>query len=468
MGLYYPQAGVDLIVRWENYGQDNDPELNKTTYLSVRPKIVTVNINDYAEADGFEMVVNYQDFPFDPRAIRSMGVTIYIQDMKSLYDETGRKLNIKPAKNNKLDNVIFLGFADEESIILNDNDRTIKFSGRDFTSLYLDAPYIERPLPVDSTVDQIILALSQQLKSTESIQVVNRTGGKLPILSQFSSSFSETGGKRNTRKNETYWDVIQDLARKAGLIAYIELDKLIITKPRALYAQSQAVQFIYGKNLENLQFKRKMGRQKDFNILVRSLDIKNKNVIEVKIPEEATDEWCAEYGIPKKRVQIEKITAKQEEQKEDAPFISFLVPDVNNVLQLTEIGQNIFEELSRQQLEGSLSTKDMIVGIGPTSNPVEFDVTKLRTASPLLIEIIDDRELYKLRRFATVQERVTFLMEKGYARQVATVIAISLGRFNPVFYLKSIELQFDNNDGFTANIDFLNFIEVEKALGQNR
>lgn len=468
MGLYYPQAGVDLVIRWENYGQENNRILNQTSHISIRPQIVSVNINDYTEADSFSMTVNYQDFPFDPRAIRSMGVTIYIQDMKSLYDDAGNKLNIKPEKNKRTDNIVFLGFADEETILFNDTSRLISFKGRDFTSLYIDSPYGERALPMDSPVDEVIRGLSQELKATESILVENRTGETLPVLSKFASTFSETGGKRNTRKNETYWDVIQDLARKAGLIAYIELDKLVITKPRALYGQTKSLQFIYGKNLQSLEFKRKMGRQKDFNILVRSLDFKNKNVLEVKIPEEATLEWAKEYGIAQARVQIEKINASQEEIEEDAPFISFLVPDVNNVLQLTEIGQSIYEEISRQQLEGSMSTRDMIIGYGQGQTAVEFDITKLRTASPLAVEILDDRELFKLRRFAKNEERVSFLIEKGYSRQVATVIADSLGRFNPLFYLKSIELQLDNNDGFTSNIEFVNFIEIEKALGSQR
>jgi hypothetical protein len=65
-------------------------------------------------------------------------------------------------------------------------------------------------------------------------------------------------------KKDKYWEVIQDLVGKAALVAYIELDELIIAKPRALYEGTNAKQFIYGKNLKSLEFKRKLGRVKGF------------------------------------------------------------------------------------------------------------------------------------------------------------------------------------------------------------
>lgn len=464
MSLYYPQAGIKLRVSWEDFGNPNDPLLSKVSTIECRPKEVSVTINDYTEADKFTATLDYRDFPFDPRSIRAMGVTIFIQDMKALY-ENNQKINITGVSNQAESNIIFLGFADEESIQLNDRNRTVQFSGRDFTSLLLDQPYFETPILMTEPLDVLIQGLLNKLPATAKIKVENRTGEKLPTLAQFAPSFSDTSGVRNTRKDENYWDVIQDLASKAGLIAYIELDKLIITKPRALYSVEQAKQFIYGKNLSSLNFNRKLGRQKGFNVAVRSLNLKTKDVLEVKIPEEASSEWASSIGIPIKRIQNVKIGVDGNKAEEDAPFISFLVPDIINRPQLIKIGENVFEELSRQQIEGSLETKEMVVTYGTASNPLEFDITKLRNGTPLLIEIADERQLANLRREKSVSQRAKALIDLGYDRQLAQVMAIALGKFNPVFYTKAAEFRLSQNDGFSCSIEFVNFIELPKSLG---
>lgn len=420
--------------------------------------------NDYTEADEFRAVLDYRDFPLDPRTIRAMGVTIFIEDMKRLYDQDGQKVNIQGREGDS-GNIVFLGFADEDTIQLNENTREVTFSGRDFTSLLLDAPYIQRPLLLTEPLDQVIEKLIRALPAVEKIEVENRTGETLPTLAKFAPTFSETGGKRSTRKKESYWDVIQDLARKAGLIAYIELDKLVITKPRALYNQKQAKQFIYGKNLKTLEFRRKLGRQKGFNVLVRSLDIRKKEVLEVKIPLEANTDWATEIGIPIAEVMNEKVDSKGNKSEEVAPYISFLVPDVINRNQLTEIGQNVFEELSRQQIEGMLETNEMVVSYGDRGEAVEFDITKMRTGTPILVEIADERQLDSLRREKSDEARAKRLRDLGYSSQLARVMAIALGKFNPVFYTKAVTLSLQSNGGFSCSVDFLNFIELPKTLG---
>ncbi len=464
MSLYYPQAGIRLRVSWEDFGNPNDPALSKVSTIECRPKNINVTINDYTEADKFTATLDYRDFPFDPRSIRAMGVTIFIEDMKSLY-ENNKKQDIQGFSNASDSNIIFLGFADEESIDLNDSDRTITFSGRDFTSLLLDQPFIAQPLLMTEPLDVIYKTLLAQLPAVKKITVENRTGETLPTLAKFAPSFGQTSGKRNTRKSESYWDVIQDLASKAGLIAYIELDKLVITKPRALYNQTQAKQFIYGKNLQSLTFSRKLGRQKGFNVAVRSLDLKNKEVIEVKIPEEATEAWAVSLGIPLQRVANVKIDSEGQKTEEPAPFISFLVPDVNYRPQLVAVGEKIFEELSRQQIEGTLETNEMTVMYGTEDRPVEFDITKIRNGTPLLIEIADERQLDQLRREKSVHQRTKALVDLGYEQQLARVMAIALGKFNPIFYTKAVDFKLDDTNGFSCAIEFVNFIELPKSLG---
>jgi len=474
MGVYYPQAAITLRVRWETFGDENDPLLSKQTVIRVNPRQLTVNINDYTEADKFSCEIDYKNFPFDPRSLRSIGVTIHVQDMGSLFDRDGNRTRLEPSQ----DEILFLGFVDEETIRFDDSSRTVKFSGRDFTSLLVDQPYFTQsqkgfeqegrakgPLLLRRPVDLIISDLLSELPQTQDIEVVNRTGEDLPVLAKDAKDHEKTSGQRNTKKKESYWDAIQSLARSVGLIAYIELDKLIITKPRALYDATQAKQFIFGKNLKKLSYKRKVGRVQEFNVAVRAFDFDNKQMILVKIPEQASDAFARRIGVLQQEVKLTKLdTRGKEVEAEPAPYLSFLVPNVKSFEQLQAIGESVFEELGRQQLEGEMETKDMIVSFGTEQNPVEFDVTKLRIGTPLRIEIDDERDLKKIRRLESNEARTNYLIQRGYRNDVARALAVALGRFNPIFYTKAVEFQFDSENGFSTRVDFLNFIEIPASL----
>jgi hypothetical protein len=57
------------------------------------------------------------------------------------------------------------------------------------------------------------------------------------------------------------------------------------------------------------------------------------------------------------------------------------------------------------------------------------------------------------------------LIDLGYEKPLAQVMAIALGKFNPVFYTKAAEFRLNETDGFNCSIEFVNFIELPKSLG---
>ena len=95
MGVFYPQCAMVIRVLWENL-QRTTNILEAKYDLAVTPKRVEVNINNYKEADTFSCDLDYKNFPFDPRSIRALGVSIYMQDMKRLVDDTGKPTRIVP------------------------------------------------------------------------------------------------------------------------------------------------------------------------------------------------------------------------------------------------------------------------------------------------------------------------------------------------------------------------------------
>jgi hypothetical protein len=382
-----------------------------------------------------------------------------MQDMGKLYSGNNALNQIIA----NASNTMFIGFADEEGIRFDEESRVVRLEGRDFTSLLIDEKYREGPLELSRPLDAILTELLGQLKATTKIVLDNRVVGELPNLGQIAPDFNELGTKKNTKRNESYWDVIQDIVTRAGLIAYIELDRLVLSKPRVLYDAKQAKRMIYGKNLKNLEFKRKIGRMKNFNIVVRSLLVETKEVIETIIPEEGTDEWSKATGIPQKRVQIPQINADGSKgESKDAPFLSFRVANVNSKAHLTEVGQKVYEEIGRQQLEGTLMTQEMRAVDGRN---VCFDLLKLRNGTPISVEI-DQGDMRGLTRIKSTGDRVKFLVTRCYSPKVAQVLAETLGRFPMIFYTKSVKFTIDQETGFKMDIDFINFIETPtRGLG---
>jgi hypothetical protein len=459
MSVFFPQAAMTLRVLFEDFGQKDKASLQEIYALPILARNVRVSINDYTQADTFSCEIDYKQFPFDPRCIRACGVTVHMKDMGKVFEADNTETRIKMSK----EDAIFIGFADEETVTFDNDRRTVKMEGRDFTALLIDRKYIGSTIDTSQPLDKLITALLADLKETTEITLDNRVEGTLPTLGLFAEGTATLGKQRNRQLDETYWDIIQDLVGRAGLIAYIELDKLVLSKPRVLYDRKAAKRFVYGRNITDLEFKRQLGRKKNFNVMVRSLNTATKEILSAYIPAEASDEWSKATGVPNKEVHIPAINADGSKGADKpAPTSVFRVPNVNNKSHLIEIGQKIYEELGRQQIDGSFTTKEMTTLDGV--NKI-FDLLKLRCGTPVDIKI-DQGDLKGIQQHSQLGEKTRFLIARGYDRRIAAAFAESLSnpRLNGPFYTKSVEFSLDADKGLEIKVDFINFIETPDAL----
>ena len=376
MSYYYPQGVIVLRVLLEDFSSGS-VRLQKPYTFTAVAKSLDVNLNSYNEADTFSATIDYRNLPFDPRIIRSLGVSIHMENKGAIFKQnmSGALDTITP----NADNLIFQGFADSDKIDFDEDTRTVTVEGRDFTALLIDREYLGDPIPLTKPVDKVIRDLLDQLPQTKveagdpgqgiDIELVGITTADLPTLANLATGKGKLEGAKNGRKSRSYWDKIQEIISDSGLIAYISLDKLIITKPRNLYDRSKSKVFIYGRNVKTLEFERKLGRQKGFNVRVVSLNTKDKKIEDARIPEEASVEWCKEIGVRREAIKLPVVKAagkgnqeqgKTEVKAETAPYMTFKVAqDIASKEQLISIGEKIYEELGRQQIEGKLSTREM-------------------------------------------------------------------------------------------------------------
>ena len=133
MRVYYPKSLVQIDAVLHDYGDSSQkPEF----HFVLTPVSVLVNKNSYSEADTFSLTARFEDFPFDPRLIRSVRVTIFILDLKEIRDFT-----IHRTYKRTRERVVFTGFADTHTIQLNESERVVKMDGRDYTALLIDSTF---------------------------------------------------------------------------------------------------------------------------------------------------------------------------------------------------------------------------------------------------------------------------------------------------------------------------------------
>jgi hypothetical protein len=448
-------------VTWEDFGTKNKT-LNEVIDIDVSCKSARIERNDYTEADTVRLTIDYSAFPFDPRCIRACGITVFMEDVKSRFDKNGKPTIIRPNDlpiEAEASNKVFIGFADESSIKLDSDNKTVELEGRDYTGLFIDIKRLNSdPIPLSKPIDQIIKELIHEQENTKNIEVINRTGETLPTLAKLAPDFNEATSVKNQHRKETYWEIIQDILGRVALIGFIELDKFIINKPQNIYEKKNIKHFIWGKNIKDISFKRKLGRAKDFNVKVVSFNPLEKKVETVLIPKEATHPLVKgpEVTIP----QLDK-NGKKIEPPKTADYITFSVKDVTNKEQLIKIGESIFLEMSRQQIEGELSTFEMAVPEENKKLPIKFN--EMRNGSAIRVFFSSD-EMGQLNSNSDEKTKRNFLIKRGYPNNVATAFAKSLDKINTAFYVKSVSFEMDRDNGFSMKINFINFIDLDSSL----
>ena len=481
MKVYYPKAVAQLDVVLYDYG---DTSQKNEFHLIVTPVQASVNINAYNLADTFSLSVRFEDLPFDPRLIRSIRATIFILDLKTL-----RKFTQKDLKDNQ-DKILIVGFADNHTIRLENSERTVSFDGRDYTSLFIDTTFDNanlqdeegkrtRKINLNRPVKSIIEDLISNTPGAESIEVDDRSGKGIQNFAQAVPDYNLVNGRQTSDsqfvyvdQNQTYWDVIVSLCEAAALICYVELDKLVLNSPRILYQgqvqNKKTLQFIYGFNLMSLEFFRNLGRKRKFNLVLRSFNIRSGKRIEVSIPRDAEASWAKDMNIDKAIQMIKELDAQGVARSRPAPAFAFLFKDKTKE-QLIAIGQKVFEEYVRQQLEGSCETRDMVVN---DSNGVEFDITKIKIGTPVQIEISSE-DVRNIMRTGpggdkiSDSQRIQYLIRRGYPPRTATdlikAVAVGTGKLRPTFYTREAQYEM-GNDGFSCRIGFVNYIQIGEFI----
>ncbi len=127
---------------------------------------------------------------------------------------------------------------------------------------------------------------------------------------------------------------------------------------------------------------------------------------------------------------------------------------------LDGLARRIWEERSRQELEGQLSTVEMLVD---DMSGDSFDLLTLGPGDAIRVEF-EQEDKEALRQIPTVEGRIAYLTSRGYSDGVAELIAKDADAFTaapPEFCVKrvTVDLQADAEGGsFDVQINYCNRI----------
>lgn len=447
--LTVPVAGT----REERLALLDGPQKSGIVTLDVRPKAIRIERNDHNHADTCSLVLDWTEAGVDARMLDDATVEVHIANA----DDHGNWIPSDAT-------VRFLGVVREVNTSRpNEEAAEVSLECLDYTSFFLEAkPFGSSGIP----------ALTQRLGEAWQ-RVVSQTPGAgifadpkciifqgvdpdVVIGKGVSERFRQLANVQ-TKPDTDAWAVWQQCVGMLGLISYIEKDRCIITKITNYYTdpKGQAPKLIWGRNIESWHENR-VARLNERGIGITSYDPHELRVVEAFYPP------IGDPRLQKKRTSAtKKLSRAEARQSEERDYFNY--PGVTDVGVLTDIAQRVWEERSRQELEGSVRTQDMWV---ETERHGFFDLLDLKAGETVRVEI-EPGQKQLLKSLGSKAKRMQFLAERGYSEDAADLIVSNMANFEDLdcrFLTKrvGIELEVTPTSGsFGIDVDYVNRIEID-------
>lgn len=449
----------------------NDPF---SAHGALIPRSATVSLNGFRKADTAELTLDFADAPIDPRVLSAANVDIFLGTIPP--DEYPRKRLV----DGTFENLVFRGLVDEWKPRFDDSGEEITISCRDYTAIFHD---VEIPAGITQVVSlkQPVWNVIRDIMST--LPMARGMCLELRPIADFLEDFhnvsesmptgnlledDKTGHKAKRAKRMSYWDYMLTLAMSQGFILFFELDHVVIQRARTLYAEDAPLRkefsrtyqgetfnirrMIWGHNLEELEFSRKMSGLTVPTITVTSYDTHLGKPLTVRWPLKPR----ATLESPSGKVQGEDIR-------------SYVVDAVAREDVLLEIAKGIYEQIARQELEGSMKTRNLASFGGNNENP---DLLKMRAGDPVEIGILptdrsgggeaQGKSIIMDMAAQSPAEITQRMIALGFDRRVAAKLALNFksGQFPTVFRAQEVQYDWDVDSGVSIDIRFINYIEI--------
>jgi hypothetical protein len=411
--------------------------------------------NDHQHADVLRLTAEWRDAGADPRLLSSATVQFYLGNA----DERGQW---SPGA----DTLRFIGTLVRARRIAREGEGfTVELEFQDFTSFFLRAKLPPEGVPDysqslsdawaricdntgyldpngSSTIVSTVSALRDRL-----MPVGQLAQGALPSLgSAAAPRFARLGARVPVKPGADAWAVWQQCVGMCGLISFIRKDQCIVTLAQDYYSDQNPPRLVWGHNILEMSES-------------RSADLAGKG-IGVTSFDPLTNRTLESFYPPLGSAAQKRAVSSGGAQSQH--YEMFPYTGITDQATLDGLARRIWEERSRQELEGQLTTAEMFTD---TVSGDSFDLLTLGPGDALRVEF-EEKDKEALRSIPTVEGRIAYLMARGYADGVAELIAKDADAFAgapPEFCVKRVtaDLQTDGESGsFDLQVSYANRIQI--------
>lgn len=499
-----------------------DGDLSHLLYIV--PKQASVELPGYRQARKFSLTFSYRDFPLDPRAMRAVGVEIYIGTVTDinfargmfLEKDYGRLASVLPI-NDK--NLILSGTADSITTTFSEKGSEVQIEGRGIEGIFHDSKLVAdsiKKVKVDQPIDAVVRDLLSEIgfgKAGVTVEAdksdwpngIVPSPGSRAVLTRTNLGKMGQSPKlpaKGDSASSSVWDLITNACFYVGAVPFFEGRILKIRAAKNLFQQKAAGvtgnatpfkdgkkrtievnkeksdisvrKMVYGRNLREFKLERKFGGVKVPTIICRSTNTDSKErgdkkIIEAKWPD-------IMLGVDPAKVENSKKTSIAPNGKSaQEEVIVITVHGIKDKDRLQEIAKNIREEIGRGEMGGSASTRDLASFGGDNTDTdlltlrpgdaVEFEVdaTGLSGRPP----VISDLTLENQKPAAELAKAISAKLGPGYEKLAELLAKTKNGTvvgLQSAFRVSNVKYSWDNSGAVGVDFDFQNYVIVRNDV----
>jgi hypothetical protein len=496
--------------------------------FAVVPKKCDVELPGYHQAGKWRMELEFRDFPFDPRAIRALGVEIFLDavseddfaegltstlGVNSKGKTSGRRVSVVNPTDN---NLLLSGTGDEMTVEMNDSGTLVHLEGRDLRGIFMDLkirPSTLQKLKLDERIDDVVSQIVSLVPLGGDIDVQAYDADwpdgvpTVAVQGDLTRVHSGVTGNNPTVKTQgdpntlSFWDIITQYCFLVGAIPHFIGRTLRIRRARSLFdfqkddtssdptgggktpfkggakrslklvsgAGSKSVdvayrRMVYGADIHSLKFGRKLGGTKV--PVVECVSVDTSNAVR-GVSRLITAQWPDEAGTNQRVSGAKVTTVAPSGDTSQTEILRIPVPGISSKARLQEIAKQYREQISRQEVGGSISTMDLSSFGGSNDDPDLLHIQPgdaveiLANANapyglpPVVTEITNQASLSEGELASAINAR---LGDMNIAKVLAHTARQSITALQTTFRVSNVKFAWDSESGVGVDFDFQNYI----------
>lgn len=461
-----------------------------TVVGSILPLTASIQRAGLTTADTCTITLDYADAPFDPRALRSCGVEVLIGVVRASdfaagvgqgvrRDDGSLVSTVGPSPDGGFFNATrFVGFVDEWQVKYSGDGDAVTLVCRDMSAPLRDLKLtpgdsIDLSLPIDEGVAQF---LARSSPTTAGVLVRYQGVGNAPVPADAAvSKRKPRRGKVNRRAKKgssemSLWDHITYVCAQMGLVVLVRDFDVVISEARTLFGSEdgrRTMRMVYGVNIEELEFTRKLAGVKVPTIEVRCFDSVTGRTRWARWPVRNGERKSGVIGVDNPPAPLRASEVPPSGARPTEAIRTIFVSSVQDPAVLERIARNAFTQIGRQEIVGHLTTYEVS---STDVDPLEVDLLDARPADPIEVlmagsapgvDVVSTAADYQA--FSRAR-RAEYLRDLGWSPEVAKRFAElqDANGIQSVFRIQGVGVEYDRGDGVKLAIEFINYVTVRE------